>query len=216
MAHGHRHADGHTRDRLMHRPRLYDLNLLLLGRRARRLWDAFADDLRLMPGDRVLDVGCGPGRLALAFAERVTPGGRAQGVDAAEEMVRRATDLAGKRGLPASFQAAFAQRLPFHDASFDAVSCTLALHHVAVGDRRAAVEEMYRVLKPSGRVLLADFQPGQGHRGSFWLRRHHGEDMIKPALELAADAGFTDLSTGRTVIGWLGKLTGVKAAGAPR
>ena len=108
-----------------------DLGNGLLGRRGKRLRAMVADDLELRPGDRVLDVGCGPGRVAIAFAERVGPTGSVDGIDAAVEMVNRARSLARKRGVVATFQVAFAQQLPFPDATFDAVACTLALHHVA-------------------------------------------------------------------------------------
>jgi ubiquinone/menaquinone biosynthesis C-methylase UbiE len=170
-----------------------------------------ADDLKLRPGDRVLDVGCGPGRLALAFAERVGPTGSVDGIDAAVEMINRASSQARKRGVAASFQVAFAQDLPFPDASFDAVACTLALHHVAEEDQRTAVEEMYRVLKPTGRLLIAEFHKGQGrrHAGARWLR-HSGEDMLDKALGLVRAAGFIDVASGSANLGWLGKITAHK------
>ena len=83
-----------------------------------------ADDLQLQPGDRVLDVGCGPGRLAILFAERVAPTGSVDGIDAAAEMINRARSQTRRRGVPATFQVAFAQDLPFADDIFDAVACT--------------------------------------------------------------------------------------------
>jgi ubiquinone/menaquinone biosynthesis C-methylase UbiE len=201
----------HSSDRLIHWARVYDLGNGLLGRRGNRLRKMLADDLGLRSGDRVLDVGCGPGRLALVFAERVAPTGSVAGIDAAAEMINRASRRARKRGLAATFQVAFAQNLPFPNATFDAVACTLALHHVAEDDQRTAVEEMYRVLKPTGRLLIAEFHKGQGrrHAGPRWLRRS-GEDMLDKALGLVRASGFIDVTSGSTNLGWLGKITAHK------
>jgi ubiquinone/menaquinone biosynthesis C-methylase UbiE len=212
MAHDSSRTDRHKHDRLIHWARFYDVGNRLLGRRGRRMRAMLADDLQLGPGDRVLDVGCGPGRLATIFAERVLPSGSVDGIDPSPEMIKLATTRAQKDGIPISFQVAFAQQLPFPDATFDALSCTLALHHVAEDDQRAAVEEMYRVLKTGGRLLIAEFQKSgrHPHPGPRWLRRTGGQDMINKALDLINAAGFTGAATGRTNLGWLGKITARK------
>jgi ubiquinone/menaquinone biosynthesis C-methylase UbiE len=211
MIHLARHTDHHSSDQLIHWACLYDLGHRLLGRRGNRLRKMLADDLELRPGDRVLDVGCGPGRLARVFAERVAPTGAVDGIDAAVEMINRASSQARKRRAAATFQVAFAQDLPFPDATFDAVGCALALHHVAQDDQPTAVEEMYRVLKPGGRLLIAEFHkgPGRRHAGPRWLR-HSGEDMLDKALGFVQASGFIDVATGSTNLGWLGKITAHK------
>jgi ubiquinone/menaquinone biosynthesis C-methylase UbiE len=211
MIHAASHTHHHSTDRLIHWARLYDLGNGLLGRRGKRLRAMEVNDLELRPGDRVLDVGCGPGRLALAFAERVGPTGSVHGIDASVEMIKRASSQARKRGATATFQVAFAQQLPFPDATFDAVACTLALHHVAEDDQPTAVGEMYRVLKPHGRLLIAEFHKGQGRRsaGPRWLR-HSGEDMLDKSLGLVHAAGFADVANGSTNLSWLGKITARK------
>ncbi len=205
------HTHHHSTDRLIHWARFYDLGNGLLGRRGKRLRAMMADDLKLQTGDRVLDVGCGPGRLAVALAERVAPSGSVDGIDAAVEMINRASSRARKRGAAATFQVAFAQQLPFPDATFDAVACTLALHHVAEDDQPTAVGEMYRVLKPHGRLLIAEFHKGRGRRpaGPRWLRRS-GVDMLDKALGLVRASGFVDVASGSTNLSWLGKITAHK------
>ena len=89
--------------------------------------DRFADDLQLKPGDHVLDVGCGPGRLATVFAQRVAPSGSVDGIDPSPEMINRAIARARKHGVPARFEVAYAQQLPFADNAFDTVLCLSAL-----------------------------------------------------------------------------------------
>jgi ubiquinone/menaquinone biosynthesis C-methylase UbiE len=212
MVHTTGRTDHHGRDRLIHWARFYDLGTGLLGRRRNRMRAMVADDLQLQSGDRVLDVGCGTGRLAIVFAERVGATGSVDGIDPAAEMIKRASSRARKRGGEVSFQVAFAQDLPFADESFDAVACTLALHHVAEDDQLTAVHEMYRVLKPGGRLLIADFHQGPGRRrrpGPRWLR-HSGEDMLDKAVGLVSASGFTDVASGSTNLGWLGKMTARK------
>jgi ubiquinone/menaquinone biosynthesis C-methylase UbiE len=211
MAHASTHTHHHGRDRLIRWARVYDFGTGMLGRRRKRLHTMLADDLQLQPGDRILDMGCGPGRLAIVFAERVAPTGSVDGIDAAVEMINRASSRARKRGVPATFQVGFAQDLPFADDTFDAVACTLALHHVAEDDQPAAVGEMYRVLKPHGRLLIAEFHkgPGRRHVGPRWLR-HSGEDMLDKALWLVGASGFVDAASGGTNLSWLGKITARK------
>jgi ubiquinone/menaquinone biosynthesis C-methylase UbiE len=210
--HIHRHTVDHAPDQLIRSALLYDLGMALPGRRRRRLWAAFIDDLAVTPGDRVLDVGCGTGRLTLAIAERVGPDGSVDGVDAARQMVARASGKARRRRLPATFQVALAQRLPFADATFDAVACTLALHHVAADERQTAVHEMYRVLRPGGRLLVAEFQTptarGRLHALS-WFHPAH-ENTVEQAGQLIRTAGFTNLTDGPTHLRWLGKITATK------
>ena len=207
IVHSRTHQTG--RDQPIHWARTYDLATGLFWRR-RRLRAMFAADLELRAGERVLDVGCGSGRLAMVFAARVAPTGSVDGIDAAAEMINLATSRARKHNLSASFQVAYAQKLPFPNATFDAVACTLALHHVAEDDRQTAIEEMYRVLKPGGRLLIAEFRGGHPHRGLRRLHRSTDENMIDKAMHLVTSAGFSDVRSGITSVRWLGKITARK------
>lgn len=106
------------------------------------------------PGASVLDVGTGTGALALALARQL-PTGHVTGVDPTAEMLQRAQRGARQAGLAESieFHCAPAEALPFPDASFDAVVSSIALHHTQV---RKSLREMVRVLKPGGRLSIAD------------------------------------------------------------
>jgi ubiquinone/menaquinone biosynthesis C-methylase UbiE len=100
--------------------------------------------------DRLLDVGCGSGAAVRAAARTVD---RAVGVDLSEGMIDRAHEVA--RATPnVEFSVADAEALPFEDATFTAVLCTTSFHHYPSPER--AVAEMARVLKPAGRVVIAD------------------------------------------------------------
>jgi ubiquinone/menaquinone biosynthesis C-methylase UbiE len=108
------------------------------------------DALRLGPGDRFLDVGCGTGAAVRQAAVVAEP---AVGLDLSEAMIERARDLAGD--LPnVSFEVADASRLPFEDGEFTTVLCTTSFHHYP--DPRAAVHEMARVLESGGRLAIGD------------------------------------------------------------
>jgi ubiquinone/menaquinone biosynthesis C-methylase UbiE len=204
------HHHRHGRDPVIHCAIGYDLATGLLGRRRSRLMASIADRLKVGPGDRVLDVGCGTGRLAVVLAQRVGPTGSVNGIDPAREMVRRAKAKARRAGVTATFQQAFAQQLPFADASFDVLTCTLALHHVADQDRPTAVAEMYRVLRPGGTILIGEFQAASRRRR--WPRLHHfgAENTIEQARELVGSTGFTDIEQADTNIAWLGTIIAVK------
>ncbi len=102
--------------------------------------------------ERVLDVGTGTGHTAMALSN----GARTvMGVDLTARMVESATSLAEERGLAnVQFVLSDAMQMPFPSDYFDLVTCRFAAHHFV--DPDAAVMEVARVLKPGGRVVLAD------------------------------------------------------------
>ncbi len=106
----------------------------------------------VQPGQRVLDVACGPGFLTRAFARA---GADATGLDATEAFLAFArAEAADERLANVAFQAGDAEQLPFDDAAFDVVACRAAFHHFPHPERVLA--EMRRVCRPGGRVLVAD------------------------------------------------------------
>jgi ubiquinone/menaquinone biosynthesis C-methylase UbiE len=115
-----------------------------------------AGDLR---GRRVLDVGCGTGRLAAALAAREHC--RVWGVDPAPEMLEVAR---GRAGTDVGLRLARAEALPFRAGWFERVVMWLVVHLV---DRRHALAEARRVLGPRGRLVIATFDPS--HFDEFWL-----------------------------------------------
>jgi ubiquinone/menaquinone biosynthesis C-methylase UbiE len=107
-------------------------------------------------GEQALDVGCGTGTLAVELA-RQRPGLAVAGVDADDAMLDRARGKADRAGVQLDLRTAFAQELPFADASFDLVVSSLFFHHLRREDKLATAAEILRVLRPGGRLAIADW-----------------------------------------------------------
>ncbi|HYI98500.1 MAG TPA: methyltransferase domain-containing protein [Thermoleophilaceae bacterium] len=110
---------------------------------------------RLQPGERVLDLGCGTGTLAL-MAHAAQPSAEIAGLDADPAILERARAKTADAGAPIAFHEGFSNQLPFGDGEFDAVVSTLFFHHLSDADKRATAAEALRVLAPAGRVVVAD------------------------------------------------------------
>lgn len=108
---------------------------------------------RLEPGQRVLDVGCGAGLDALVAARRVA-GGRVVGIDFSAAMVARAAAAAREARLPVEFRLTEAGGLDEPPASFDAVLANGVLN--LNPDRERLLAEMGRLLRPGGRLFIAE------------------------------------------------------------
>lgn len=110
--------------------------------------------MRLAPGHRVLEVGCGTGDDVRRIAVEVGPSGSVLGVDASQAMLDEARRRAEGTGLAVEFQIGDACALDIADASFDSVRAERVLIHIP--EPRVAVAEMARVTRPGGRVVLFD------------------------------------------------------------
>jgi arsenite methyltransferase len=111
--------------------------------------------LGLKAGEHVLDIGSGPGLLACELAEAAGPAGSVTGIDPSQPMLSLAR---GRRRPPGSARLTFgpgeATCLPFADGSFDAATSTQVYEYVE--DLPAALSEVYRVLRPGGRLVVLD------------------------------------------------------------
>ncbi len=196
LAHHHQHDDG-SGGEIIH-PRGYELfsGIWFLGQRA-RIFDRLVSLSGAGPGDRVLDVGCGTGYFARRIAPVVESGGTVVGIDPSPPMLDYATSRAPAN---CTFQTAGAEELPFDDASFDLVVSSLAFHHFPVDRRADAVREMFRVLRPAGRLFIADFRPPSGPvlgRIIAAVTAHAmAHDNAHEIAELVCDSGFVITGTG--------------------
>jgi arsenite methyltransferase len=111
------------------------------------------DALQCAPGQRVIDVGCGPGFYAAELLEQVGPQGCVVGVDTSAPMLAAAARRCAGRGR-AEFREAPATSIPVESASFDRALSVQVLEYVA--DVSAALAEIHRVLRPGGRAVLWD------------------------------------------------------------
>ena len=120
------------------------------GEAAARMLDAAA----LQPGERVLELACGPAGVGLQAARAVAPDGSVLLTDFSEGMVQAARDRATELGIAnVEFAVADAQRLDLPDDSFDAAVCRFG--YMLMGYPFAAMQETARVLRPGGRIALA-------------------------------------------------------------
>ncbi|GAB2777725.1 class I SAM-dependent methyltransferase [Amycolatopsis magusensis] len=140
-----------------------------------QVWARILAGLELRGDERLLDLGCGRGAVLLAAAE-LLPEGHATGVDKwrpdqtgnSPEATRRNAELECVAAR-VTLHTGDMTGLPFADSSFDVVVSSFAIHHIpAAAGRRAAIEEAVRVLRPGGRLVIADL----GHTREYlaWLR----------------------------------------------
>lgn len=183
-ARGRRHVDAAASSlRTSSAPsaRLYESLSWLIG----GLYDRFADEAAAAAAGtadpRVLEVGPGPGDVAVRLAARV-PGLQLTGLDIDPAMVALAEARAARAGVAdrVRFVVGDVTAMPFEDASFDLVISSFSAHHWPDGP--AAFTEIRRVLRPGGRVMIFDLPDGWGHleTGAVGLAR------------AAADGGFDD------------------------
>jgi ubiquinone/menaquinone biosynthesis C-methylase UbiE len=196
--------------------------------RIRQIWDKCAArydrDMdffdRLFAGGRqwvcgqatgdVLEVAIGTGRNLPFYPARI----RLTGIDLSPAMLDIARERAAGAGVTVEFHEGDAQTLPFDDASFDTVVCTLGL--CGIPDDRAAVAEMFRVLRPGGKLLILD------HIGSDrrWLHLGQrlvekitvrmGEHLTRRPLPVVQQAGFHVDHSERLKLGTIERVSATK------
>lgn len=164
----------------------------------------------------MVDVGCGSGRL-LIEAARLHSGCSFHGVDATPGMIERARHAAEHLGADITFSVGLVQELPFDDASVDAVVSTFLVHHLPDDTAAAAFADIKRVLKPGGRLVIADYgRPRSlgGYVASFPMRANFYE-FVRPQLKGRLDrlfkVHFPGVTCERLFLGYLPVMRAIKA-----
>lgn len=194
--------------------------------------DAFFDriftDGYVKPNVSLLDIGTGTGTLARGFAAR---GCRVTGVDRSEQMIQQAKELSQGQGLGVDFRVATAEETGFPDSSFDIVTAGQCWHWF---DRPKAAQEVKRLLKPNGTVIIAHFDwiPLTGNVCDLteklvikfnpgWERFAGGIGVYPQWLRDLGEAGFEniitfsfDMDASYTADTWRGRIRASSGVGA--
>lgn len=197
MAHHFHTVEGPapTEGKLIRWAPYYDLavNITTLGQ-AWRLRKMTVDLALIQPGEDVLDVGCGTGEVTL-LAKTRAKNGKVYGIDPAPEMIAVARSKAARKRLDIDFRVGVIEALPFPDASLDVVTSSLMMHHLPEDLKVLGLAEIYRVLKPGGRLLIADFMRPSGSLVNHLfiaLTRHNGmKSGVEDLQKLLDEAGFS-------------------------
>src|SRR3954447_1096085 len=135
--------------------RVYDPVVRLTSRES-RFKELLVDQAAPAPGQRILDLGCGTGTLALQVKQRV-PQADVVGLDADPEMLAQARTKAEEADVELELTEGFSTELPYEDGSFDRVLSTLFFHHLDPEPKRVTAREIARVLRPGGELHVADW-----------------------------------------------------------
>jgi ubiquinone/menaquinone biosynthesis C-methylase UbiE len=193
----------------------YDLLTRLFG--FNRVHEKLIGQAELADGHHVLEIGCGTGNLTIRV-KRAHPSVEVIGSDpdplALKRAQRKAIRMSGIR-----FERGYAQQLPYADGAFDRVLSSMMLHHLDSDAKTAAAAEIFRVLRPGGRLHLVDMGGNMtahdGLAARLVMRSHHAADNLGDAIpRLLRAAGFdcTEAATQRHR--FVGRLTYYRATRA--
>lgn len=206
---GRRYLPGMGREWLLP---LYDpfTRLIGIGSAHRKL----AEEAELASADRVLEIGCGTGNLAL-MVKRMRPQLEVVGLDPDPKALARAGRKARQARVGLKLDRGFADELPYPDGSFDRVLSSLMFHHLEAELRAPSLRQVLRVLRPGGSLHLMDFG-GESHHlhGLARLARRsrtlqdNWDDRIPTLMR---EAGFAEVLETGHLTKHIGRLTYYRA-----
>jgi len=164
--------------------------------RERTLRETTVSLAQVKPGDCVLEVGCGTGTLTLAAKRQAGPSGKAFGIDVIPGMIELSQRKAAQANEDVAFQLGSIDDIPFSANQFDVVMCSFMIFHMSEMVRRKGIAEIYRVLKPQGRLLVLDLAlptqplPRTIAQMLFGGMLQHDLRELRPLMEAS---GFSDV-----------------------
>lgn len=189
-----------TPSKLIHWARLYDMGSALPFGPMKANQKTIFELAKIEPGEIVMDIGCGPGRLAIAAKELLGSDGDVSGVDASSEMIDQARRNAAKMAVDVNFKTGLFEDIPLSDNTFNLVLSSMVLHHLPEAVKRQGFAELRRVLKPGGRFVAVDFRTfenGPVKAIVIAIGQRHilgAQTQILPAM--MEEAGFKDIEAG--------------------
>jgi ubiquinone/menaquinone biosynthesis C-methylase UbiE len=170
----------------------YDPLNRLLGVAA--LHDELIAEAGLEAGQRVLDVGCGTGSLAVRIRAQM-PRVDVVGLDPDPRALAIARRKAERARVEVRFEEGYGDALPFEDGCFDRVTSSLMLHHLELATRRGMLRDALRVLRPGGSLHLLDFGWSEERSDGLLARLLHSAEHLREnsdarVAELISEAGF--------------------------
>ncbi|MBN2713434.1 MAG: methyltransferase domain-containing protein [Planctomycetes bacterium] len=194
---------------------LYDLlEPAMMFFRHNAMASAMSRALNLSPTHKVLDIGCGTGLVTKKISVDI-PQGNALGVDASPEMINIAKHK--RESECCHFENALAESLPFESASFDAAMSSMFFHHVDLKLKLACLNEMKRVVKPGGRVVIADldrpwswFGNFYGYSGYIFFRQPEIKENLEGCMpSLMTEAGISEITAVASFLGCIKVWQGI-------
>lgn len=209
-------GETHTAGSMQGWGKTYDITVRLLSLgQEQKLRQTTLELARIQPGEQILEVGCGTGTLTLAAKSKAGPESQVTGIDVAPDMIETARQKAAKAGLAVHFQVGRIEAIPFPDNQFDLVLSSLMLHHVpGNASKQQGMQEMFRVLKPGGRLVIVDAALPKNPLLRGLATLIVGKDMLAHSVEefipLLEKAGFDGIESGPTKSSFLEYLKGKK------
>jgi ubiquinone/menaquinone biosynthesis C-methylase UbiE len=166
--------------------------------RERTLREMTVSLAQVKPGDCVLEVGSGTGTLTLAAKRQAGPAGKVFGIDIIPGMIELSQRKAAQANVDVTFQLGSIDDIPFPANQFDVVMCSFMIFHMSEMKRSKGIAEIYRVLKPQGRLLVLDLALPPQALGRAIAKTLFGgmlQHDLQELLPLMEASGFSDIVT---------------------